>query len=76
MCIIMFSLLITAVILPLNFLVLILFYMYFLSLRCYFLYLNDILDVYVTESALKVPQYLCCFTISISLLLLFPQAVG
>ena len=51
----MFSLLINAVILLLNYLVLILhLYMHYLSLRHYFLFLNIVLDLYITDSALKV----------------------
>ena len=46
-----------------NCLVLVLYlYIYFLSLGCYFLYL----ELYITDTALKVSQSLYCFTISIS----------
>ena len=50
------SLLINAVIFLLNCLVLILhLYIHYLSLRHYFLYLNIVcLDIYITDSALKV----------------------
>ena len=63
-----FSLLINAVILLWNCLVLVLYlYIHFLSLRCYFFYLNIIFELYITDIALKVSRSLYCFTASISL---------
>ena len=53
--------------LQLNCLVLILyFYIHFLSLRCYFLYLKHYWDLYITDTALKVSRSLKCFTTFIS----------
>ena len=71
MCIIVSSLLIHAVILLLNCLVLILYLcIHFVSLRCYFLYVNIILDFNITDTALKVSRSLYCFTTSLSLMVL------
>ena len=48
----------------LNCLVLVIYlYIHFLSLRCYFLYLK--LDLYISDTALKVSRSLYCFTTSI-----------
>ena len=63
---IILSLLINTVILLLNYLVLILYhYIHFLSVRRYSV-LKHYLDLYITDTALKVSQSLYCFTTSIS----------
>ena len=58
---IIFSILTNAVILLLNYLVLIHYlYIHLLSLRSYFIYFY--LDLYITDTALKVSRSLYCFT--------------
>ena len=65
--VIIFSLLINAVILLLYCLVLILHLnIHDLSLRHYFLLLKHYLELYITDTALKVSQSLYCFTVSVS----------
>ena len=65
MCIKIFSLLFNAVILLLNCLDLIL-YFYIHFLRLLFSLLKHYLDLYITDTALKVSQFLYCYTTSIS----------
>ena len=74
---IIFSQLINAVILLLNCLVIMLYlYIYFLSLRCFFL-LRHYLELYVTDTALKVSWSLLFYYFCISCCWkLFPQAVS
>ena len=63
---VIFSLLINAVILLLKCLDIILYlYIHFLSFRCYFLYLNIILELYITDTALKISRSLYFLTTSI-----------
>ena len=65
--IIIFSLLINAVVLLLNYLILILYlYIHFLSFRHHFSLLKHYLDLYITDTVLKLSQPLYCFTTSVS----------
>ena len=62
---VIFSFLINAIILLLKRLDLIHYlYIHFLSFRCLFSILKHYLELYITDTALKVPRSLFCFTTS------------